>query len=138
MGGWSDRWFVAWSDRWLASRTDRCLVGGWSDRWLVAWSLTAIVREVSEMVYHLKDRQVFALYDRWLVLCCLLVRQVVGCLCMVYGYGAYKFLYCTDASEVIGPWFSDGQTGGDRWVNRWLVGSLCSLICRRLFIVVTI
>ena len=63
----ADRWFVAWSDRWLASRTDRWLVGGWSDRWLVAWSLTAIVREVSDRVYGLKDRQVFALYDWWLV-----------------------------------------------------------------------
>ena len=85
----ADRWFVAWSDRWLASRTDRWLMGGLfrqvADKWLVAWSLTLIVREVSDRVYGLKDRQFFALYDRWLVLCCLLVRQVVGCLCMVYG-----------------------------------------------------
>ena len=51
-----------------------------ADKWLVAWSLTFIVREVSDRVYGLKDRQVFALYDRWLVLCCRLVRQVVGCL----------------------------------------------------------
>ena len=35
-----------------------------ADKWLVAWSLTFIVREVSDRVYCLKDRQVFALYDR--------------------------------------------------------------------------
>ena len=38
------------------------------DRWFVAWSLNEIVREVSDRVYGLKDRQVFALFDRWLVL----------------------------------------------------------------------
>ena len=39
-----------------------------ADKWLFAWSLTLIVRGVSDRVYGLKDRQAFALYDRWLVL----------------------------------------------------------------------
>ena len=87
-GSWSDRWqtgglLLGQTGGWLAGQT-----GGWvgdgqtGGRQVVGCLVTNCYcqRGVRQ-----EDRQVFALYDRWLVLCCLLVRQVVGCLCMVYG-----------------------------------------------------